>query len=102
MNSMHNGGTAMLPEGLVTGRRILVVGHSFLGDALMTTPFIRALAESGPEALGILAAGHGLDVYSRLPFAHILHEQANPPSSAGSGRPGMTWPSSSRMIFPPP
>ena len=75
---MHNGGTAMLPEGLVTGRRILVVGHSFLGDALMTTPFIRALADSGPDALGILAAGHGLDVYGRLPFAPILHERSEP------------------------
>lgn len=49
----------------ITGRHILVRGHSFLGDALMTTPFLAALAARGPASLTVAASGAGAAVYRR-------------------------------------
>lgn len=66
-----------LVTGSLSNERILVIGHSFLGDALMTTPFISAIQQQKPAHMGILASGAGLDVYSRLPAPITLHDRSD-------------------------
>ena len=66
-----------LETGPLSNKRILVIGHSFLGDALMTTPCITAIQQKGPAHLGILASGPGLDVYSRLKGSITLHDRTS-------------------------
>ena len=49
----------------VTGSRILVHGHSFLGDSLMTTPFLRTLRELEPASVTVIAQAAGKEVYRK-------------------------------------
>ena len=51
----------------LAGKHILVRGHSFLGDALMTTPFLAAVAAGGPASLTVTASAAGAEVYRRHP-----------------------------------
>lgn len=49
----------------ITGTRILIHGHSFLGDALMTTPFLRELRKLKPASITVIARDAGQEVYRR-------------------------------------
>ena len=49
------------------GQSLLVIGHAYIGDALMTLPFIAALIKANPQKLTVLAPSPGLAIYARLP-----------------------------------
>lgn len=51
----------------VTGKRVLIIGHSRLGDALMTAPLINRLHKLKPKLLAATACGAGLQAYRHLP-----------------------------------
>jgi lipopolysaccharide heptosyltransferase II len=51
----------------ITNRSLLVIGHSYIGDALMTTPFIQSLLQAKPKRLDVLAGAPGIEVYARIP-----------------------------------
>jgi heptosyltransferase-2 len=53
----------------MTGSRFLVVQTAFLGDAILTTPLLRALKASSPEAyVAVVASPVGAEVLRDCPF----------------------------------
>jgi len=73
-------------------KKILVVRHRFIGDTLLTLPFLAALREAYPEAqVDVMVSPNSGEVLEHSPYLNrLLYHSKQQPSSITSGR-WETW-----------